>query len=73
MVSRRLKIHLGNLLDSKDMSQRELSRRTGIRHVTISKIINGEAIYISFENIEKICIELDIDVNDIMSMIKEDE
>ncbi|WP_145413346.1 helix-turn-helix transcriptional regulator [Paenibacillus xylanexedens] len=73
MVSRRLKIHLGNLLDSKDISQRELSRRTGVRHVTISKIINGEAVYISFENIEKICNELDIDVNDIMSMIEEDE
>lgn len=73
MVSRRLKIKLGNLLLSKGVSHRELSRRTGIRHVTISKIINGEAVYISFEAIEKICNELDIEVEEIMSMIEEDE
>ncbi|WP_440110280.1 helix-turn-helix domain-containing protein [Paenibacillus sp. QZ-Y1] len=73
MVSRRLKIHLGNLLEMKGMSARGLAKRTGLRHVTISKIIKGEAVYISFEVIEKICIELDIDVNEIMSMIEEDE
>ncbi|WP_336761534.1 helix-turn-helix transcriptional regulator [Paenibacillus sp. FSL L8-0435] len=73
MVSRRLKVHLGNLLASKDLSARQLAKRTGLRHVTISNIIKGEAVYISFEAVEKICNELDIDVNEIMSMIEEDE
>lgn len=46
---------LKQLLKDIGMSQKELSRRTGIRYGTISKMCNGSAPHITVDNLNTIC------------------
>ncbi|WP_195514082.1 helix-turn-helix domain-containing protein [Turicibacter sanguinis] len=54
-----LKIH--ELLQQEDISLRELSRLTDIRHAALSELANQKQQNINFNHIEKIADALDIE------------
>ncbi|MBY0011510.1 helix-turn-helix domain-containing protein [Paenibacillus typhae] len=64
-------IKLDSLLKSKGISQRELARKTGIRHPTISEMCLNTSRSLPIDNLNKICIELDCDLSDIIEYKKE--
>lgn len=65
-----LYINLQNILDKKNISARELSKRTGIRHPTISDMCNNTTRQLPLKNIELICDVLDIDVSELLILKK---
>lgn len=48
------------------MTQKELSKRTGVRLATISDLSTGKSRRIPVDVIDKICKELDCEVSDII-------
>jgi putative transcriptional regulator len=64
-------IKLESLLKEKEMSQRELSRQTGIRHPTISEMCLNTSKSLPVDNLNKICAVLDCNVSDIIEYKKE--
>ena len=62
-----VKIH--ELLQQEDISLRELSRLTDIRHAALSELANQKRQNINFNHIEKIADSLDIeDIRDIITI-----
>ena len=55
-----IKILLYDLLAKRRMSQRELSRLTGIRANTISDMCSEICEHVSLTNLEKICVALEL-------------
>lgn len=66
-----INIKLDNFLKEKGISQRELSRRTGIRQPTISEMCLNKSKALSVKNLDLICTELDCDLSDIILFSKE--
>lgn len=64
-------IKLDNQLKTKGISQRELARKTGIRHPTISDMCLNTSRSLPLDNLDKICIALDCDLSDIIEYKKE--
>jgi len=64
-------IKLVSLLKEKNISQREFARRTGIRHPTISEMCLNKVKSLPVENLDKICVELDCELSDIIEYRKE--
>jgi putative transcriptional regulator len=65
-------IKLDRLLKEKGIPQRELARRVGIRHPTINEMCLNKVKSLPLENLDKICIELDCKLSDIIEFQKED-
>ncbi|MNK43722.1 helix-turn-helix protein [compost metagenome] len=65
-------IQLKKLLDEKGISEREFSRRTGIRQATINSLCNNEVKHLSLKNLRIICSELDIEEMDKLLRIYKD-
>lgn len=63
MIKCRLKV----LLAEHDMTQKELSEKTGIRASSISELCNNKAKHIPIETIDKICEAFDCEVSDLFS------
>ncbi|WP_262372529.1 helix-turn-helix domain-containing protein [Sutcliffiella horikoshii] len=63
-------IKLDELLKEKGISQRELSRRTGIRQPTISEMCLNTSRSLPVENLNLICTELDCDLHEILEFKK---
>jgi len=57
---------LQEILDKKDMSQRELARLTGLRPSTINHLCSGQVDRVYLETVELICKELNINVEDLI-------
>jgi putative transcriptional regulator len=64
-------IKLNEFLVDKGISQRELSRRTGIRQPTISEMCLNKSKSLPVDNLNKICNELDCDLTDILVFKKD--
>lgn len=64
-------IKLGQLLKEKNMSQRELSRLTGIRQPTISEMCLNRSKSLPVENLDLICEVLDCDPHELIERKKE--
>lgn len=64
-------IHLSEILKEKGISQRELSRRTGILQPTISKMCNNTLEHFPLASLSKICEVLDCEIIDILELKKE--
>ena len=67
-MSRRIVLRLKNLLSEKNMTQKKLAEKTGIRESTISDITRGARTVMNFEHIAKIADALNID--DIRDLIE---
>ncbi|MFJ5625457.1 helix-turn-helix domain-containing protein [Peribacillus loiseleuriae] len=59
-------IKLNDLLKEKGISQRELSRQTGIRQPTISEMCLNRSKSLPVENLNVICEVLDCSLTDII-------
>ena len=62
-------IHLSKLLGERRMSQKELSRLTGIRPSTISEWYNEIVISLKVEHIDKICEVLNCSASDLIEVV----
>lgn len=67
MVKSRLKV----MLAMREMTQKELAERTGIRPPTISALCVGTAKHIPLEALDKICEVLDCQPGDIFEHISD--
>ncbi len=66
-----LKTHLREVLDKRGLSQKELSKMTGIREATISTLARGNVDRISVDIVSRICSSLEIDdVTEIITLEK---
>lgn len=60
------------MLAKREMTQKELAERTGIRPPTISAICTGSVKHLPVDALDKICAVLDCQPADIMEYIKSD-
>lgn len=63
-----MKIKLRSVLKSKNITQSELAKLTGIRPSTISQLCNNAAIGFKFSHLESICKILKCSINDILEL-----
>lgn len=64
-----IRIRLKELLDEKEMKQKELAEKASIRESTISDICRGSRTVMNFEHISKIAEVLKIkDIRDIIEL-----
>ena len=66
-----LKFKVKVMLAMRDMTQKELAERTGIRPPTVSAICTGAVKYLPVEALDKICEVLDCQPADLMDYVKE--
>ena len=66
-----IKFKVKVMLAMRDMTQKELAERTGIRPTTISAICTGSIKHLPVEALDKICAVLECQPADLMEHIKE--
>ena len=65
----KVRIRLKELLDERDIKQKQLAEMTGIRESTISDIVRGSRTVINYEHLAKIAEALEIkDIRDIIEL-----
>ena len=64
-----IKIYLSKLLGEKRMTQKELSKLTGIRANTINEWYHEIAVSLRVEHIDKICEALGCSVGDLIEVL----
>ncbi|GIN14662.1 hypothetical protein J32TS2_00180 [Shouchella clausii] len=65
----KVNIKIKQLLDTYNLSLRELSRLTDIRHAALSELANGKRQNINFSHIERIAEALEIeDIREIIDL-----
>ena len=67
-----IKFNVKVMLAKREMTQKELAERTGIRPPTVSAICTGTVKHLPVEALDKICEVLDCQPSDLMEYIKED-
>jgi putative transcriptional regulator len=73
-MSKKLTVNLPELLKQKNMSLRELSRKTGIRHAALSELSHLKRSSINVNHLLAIINELEInDIREIIDIVEEDE
>ena len=68
-----IKFQVKVMLAMRDMTQKELAERTGIRPPTVSAICTGAVKHLPVEALDKICEVLDCQPADLMEFVKEIE
>ena len=68
-----IKFKVKVMLALRNMTQKELAERTGIRPPTVSAICTGAVKHLPVEALEKICDVLDCQPGDLMEHIPEEE
>ena len=66
-----IKFKVKVMLAMRDMTQKELAERTGIRPPTVSAICTGAVKHLPEEALDKICEVLDCQPADLMEYVKE--
>ena len=66
-----IKFKVKVMLAMRDMTQKELAERTGIRPPTVSAICTGAVKHLPVEALDKICEVLDCQPADLMEYVKE--
>ncbi len=64
-----VRIYLSRILGERRMSQKELSKLTGIRPNTISEWYNEIAVSLKLEHIDRICEVLGCQINELIEVI----
>ncbi|PIC71013.1 helix-turn-helix transcriptional regulator [Sporosarcina sp. P17b] len=64
-------IKLSDLLAIENISQHELSRRTGIRQPSINEMCRNQTSRLPLDNLAKICEVLACDISDILKLERE--
>ncbi|MCJ7841682.1 helix-turn-helix transcriptional regulator [Lederbergia sp. NSJ-179] len=72
-MNKKVVVKIKKLLKERDISLRELSRLTDIRHATLSELSNHKRQNINFQHLEKIAVALDItDIREIIDLVDEE-
>lgn len=67
-------VKIGELTKKHNISLRELSRLSDVRHAALSELSNGKRESISFSHIERIAEALNIsDIREIIELVEEKE
>lgn len=64
-------IKLDQILTQRGISQRELSRMTGIRQPSINEMCRNQTQRIPLDNLAKICHVLECEITDVLELVKE--
>ena len=67
-----IKFKVKVMLAMRDMTQKELAERTGIRPPTVSAICTGAVKHLPIEALDKICAVLDCQPADLMEYVEEE-
>lgn len=67
----RVVLTLNEILERKNMTQRELSRLANIRPPSIHEMCHNLTVRLPLDNLARICAVLDCDISDIMKLEKE--
>ncbi|QOY37033.1 helix-turn-helix domain-containing protein [Anaerobacillus isosaccharinicus] len=67
----KITIKLAEVLREKNISQRDLARKTNIRPASINEMCKNETQRIPLDNLAKICDVLDCEITDILILDKE--
>lgn len=67
------RLKLSDLIKRAGISQRELSRRTGVRQPSIVEMCNGTCKHLPLDNLAKICDVLGVGVSDIIEIVRVDQ
>jgi putative transcriptional regulator len=65
-------IKLDQLLNERDLSQRELSKLTGIRQPSINEMCRNQTSRLPLDNLAKICKVLNCSISDILELKRSD-
>ena len=68
-----IKFKVKVMLAMRDMTQKELAERTGIRPPTVSAICTGAVKHLPVDALDKICEVLDCQPADLMEFVKEEK
>ncbi|MFR1006893.1 MAG: helix-turn-helix domain-containing protein [Hominilimicola sp.] len=71
-LKKMIKFTVKVMLAKREMTQKELAEKTGIRPPTISAICTGSVKHLPVDALDKICAVLDCQPADIMEYIKSD-
>ncbi|UKS30179.1 helix-turn-helix transcriptional regulator [Paenibacillus sp. HWE-109] len=63
-----VRIKLAEILAERGMSQRELSRLTGIRHPSINEMCENKTQRLPLDNLAIICEKLNVGITDILTL-----
>ena len=63
-----IKCHLSKLLGIKRLKISDVSRDTGIHRGTITRLYNETAVRVEFEVLDKLCVYLECDLADLLSL-----
>lgn len=67
------RLKLLDVVERFGISQRELSRRTGIRYPSINEMCKETCKHLPLDNLAKICDVLGVGVSDIIELVPVDE
>ena len=67
-----IKFKVKVMLAIREMTQKELAEKTGIRPPTVSAICTGAVKHLPVDALEKICTVLDCQPGDLMEYVKKD-
>jgi putative transcriptional regulator len=70
MISDVIKIKLDEMLDKRGITLYRLAKDTGISYENLRKMKNGQATRIYLDTIEKLCVRLDCQPNDLFEIEK---
>lgn len=65
-----IKVNIDNILKQQDKSIYWLAKKTEISYNNLLNLIKGKNKSISFEVLEKICLALDVDISDVLKLVK---
>ncbi|MEK4006416.1 helix-turn-helix domain-containing protein [Paenibacillus sp. FSL H3-0333] len=68
-----IEIKLDNILESRNISNREFARRIKIRPGTINDLCNNETKHLPLDLAAKICDDLEIEIADLLKFHKTDK
>ena len=65
-----IKVKIDKILKEQDKSLYWLAKATELSYPTIHRLVNNKTSSISFDTLEKICLALDVDIEDILKIVK---
>lgn len=65
-----IKINIDKILEQQNKSIYWLAKETDISYNNLLNLIKGRNKSISFEVLEKICLALDVDISDVLELVK---
>lgn len=71
-MGKKVVVKIADLVKTHQISLRELSRRSDVRHAALSELSNGKRESINFSHIERIAEALNIeDIREIIELVEE--